>query len=182
VLCSEYPAEYQVTEVWAASVEELRRLEFRAGGGLGPAPRVEIAVDPLGGGDGWIGEFYGHRDGLNVVAHTPDPESLLVVSGGVAYWVPANAPEGFKVLDFQPVMSVHCYAGSDVLILAGYSRLAAIDSGGGVAWQSTQLVSDEFYEVRLTASVVVARGYSAPDDHEVEWTLDQATGSIVNKD
>lgn len=156
-------------------------MEFRAGGGLGAAPRVELVVTPLGAETGWIGEFYGHRDGSDLVAHTPNPESLLVVSGGVAYWVPTSSPEDFKVLGFQPVRSVHCSAGSDVLVLEGYSRLAAIDSAGNVAWQSTQLVSDEFYEVRLAASAVVVRGYSAPDDREVEVTLDRSTGSIVSK-
>lgn len=181
MLYSEHPADYQVLELGDIFTQGMRRIEFRASGGLGPAPRVEIVVVPHGAAVGWIGEFYGHRDGVDLVAHTPDPESLLVVSGGVAYWIPASAPEEFGVVGFEPVRSVHCHAGSDVLILEGYSRLAAIDSAGDLAWQSTQLVSDEFSEVRLAASVVVARGYSAPDDDEVEVTLDGATGALVSK-
>ena len=181
MLCSEHPADYDVSAVGSISLQNLHRMEFRAGVALGPAPRIEIVVTPHGDAGAWVGEFYGHRDGSDFVSRTPDPESLLVVSGGVAYWVPALTPGAFKVLGFQPVRSVHCSAGSDDLILEGHSRLAAVDGVGNVVWESPPLVSDEFDEVRLAASVVVVRGYSAPDDGEVELTLDRATGSIKHR-
>ncbi|MDN5564480.1 MAG: hypothetical protein L0G49_12050, partial [Luteococcus sp.] len=81
-------------------------------------------------------------------------------------------PTGFRVLDFTTVRAVHAADFADYLILEGDTRVALVDRDGCLRWRTGHLVSDGFDEVRVTSSVVVLRGYSAPQAAELEFVLD----------
>lgn len=180
MLCDEFPAEYKVIPPGETVTSGLRAVEFRANPGLGPAPRIEIVVVPVSAGQAWLGHFYGHRDGVDLLARSPDPDHLLAVAGGVAYWVPIAGPEGFKVVPFEPVRSVHCSSSNGLLILEGHTKLMTLERNGSSVWQSARLVSDGFSEVRVATSAIIVRGYWAPEDREIELRLDVLTGATLD--
>jgi len=181
VLIADFPANYVVTLESATAAPSTPSFGFRANGNLTTAPAIEILVTPVGDGRAWHGAFFGQRDGLSVLAHTPDPDQLLVVAGGVPYWVPVDAPDSYIVLPVRPVRSVHCSLARGLIILAGYSNLLAVDRDGRVVWRSADLASDGFTEVRLASTVVVTRGFFAPEDREVETTIDLGRGAILGR-
>jgi hypothetical protein len=176
VRCADFPATYRVLE-GEATIDGPRLQELRASEALETGPGLDVMVSDAGGRS-WLARFYGRRDDPSLLAHTPSPDHLLVVAGGIPYWVPAEEPTAFRVLGFQPVRSVHCAPGVGLLVLEGCTSLAAIGDYGQVVWRSPRLVSDGFAEVRLTSADVWIRGYSAPDHGDVERRLDLASGAI----
>lgn len=178
-IITDFPASFGVSLDLATSAPNTPSFRFWADDLARKAP-VEVLVTTDGRG-AWRGDFYGPRDGLDLLATTPNPHQLLAVAGGVPYWIPVDAPEGFMVLPLQPVRSVHCSLDRDLIILAGYSSLLAVDGLGQVVWRSNNLASDGFAEVRLASSVVVTRGFYAPEDREVETTVDLRNGTTLSR-
>lgn len=144
------------------------------------APAVELEVTRPDG-HAWHGDFYGLVDGLSAVVDGPGPDVLTVVAAGVGFVVPVSSPGDYTILGVRPVRAIECAPERGLVILAGYSDLVALGADGMVRWEARRLSSDGFAEVRLTSSAVVVRGYDAAEGHEVETTLDLATGEIVSR-
>lgn len=178
MLCSEFHAAYSVVEVSERTLEHPPLREFRSANDAATEPCIDAFVCAASD-HRWLGRFYGRRGDANALVHTPTPDSLLVVAGGIPYWVPAKSPEEFKVVGFQPVRAVHCAPGAGLLVLEGYTSLVALGRTEKPVWQSPRLVSDGFAEVRLTSSDIWVRGYSAPCDDDIERRLELASGSIA---
>lgn len=171
-----FSARYNVIEgAFMGSDDAL--LTFAAEGTPRLAPVVEIFVVSEAGSS-WHGSFFGSADALSLLVSTADPGILLVIAGGVPYLVPVDQPETFRVLSLRPVREVHCAVAEGIVLLAGYSDLLALGAGA-VRWTVKRLASDGFYEVRVTSSTVVVRGYSAAEGHEVETTVDLASGAVL---
>jgi hypothetical protein len=179
-LIADFPADYTVALEAAGSSGEAV-VEFRAADGLARSPALVLHVVPPSPGRGWFGEFFGERDGENAVAHTAHPRRLLAVAGGIPYLVPVDAPNDYAVIRTWSVRSVHPSVSYGLVILAGYSRLLAVDGAGRQVWESADLASDGLAEVRITSTVVVARGFWGPEGRDVETAVDIATGTIVDR-
>lgn len=103
---------------------------------------------------------------------------MVVVAGGVAYWVPVDQPERYKVLDLRPVRDAVCSAATKIIVLVGYTSLLGVGPDA-LTWKTGRLVSDGFAEVRLAADSVVVRGFHAPIDEEVRIAVELSTGEIL---
>src|SRR4051812_17063835 len=125
LICSEFPAAYSVVEVGETAKDHPPLREFRSPGDAATEPCIDVFVC-ASGDRRWLGRFYGRRGDANALAHTPDPDHLLVVAGGIPYWVPAESPEAFKVIAFQPVRGVHCAPGVELLVLEGCTGLVVL--------------------------------------------------------
>lgn len=173
----DFPAGYSVWE--GALVGSSREsLTFATEGTPRLAPVVEILV-ASDAGSSWHGSFFGSADALNVLVATADARTLLVVAGGVSYLVPVDEPEKYLVLPLQPVRDVQCAEAERLVLLAGYSDLLAIGADGAIRWTAKDLVSDGFDEVRVTPSTVEVRGFDPAEGHEVEMTVDLASGVVL---
>jgi len=175
----EFPAAYQVTTQTTTPVGAAQ-LTFRPVRYQASAAGLSLHVSPVGGAE-WFGDFLGPSHGLTDWSRTPDPTHVLVVAGGLGYWVDVLDPSRYEVFEDFLVTSVHYSLDSRLLLLAGHSDICAIDASGRARWRATKLASDGFTEVRLGSSAVVVRGYQAASGCEVETTLDVRDGTVLSR-
>ncbi len=174
-----FPAAYVVDDADAATDAGASH-GFRTDGVSALAPRFEVDVTPADG-EPWRGAFFGGRDDLDVVVHSPSSNHLVVVAGGVGYVVPVLDPEAYAVVSLRPVREVETSESAGVVVLIGFTSMLAVGATGQVAWSSDRLVSDGFTEVRLTIDSIVVRGYDAPSDSDIETTLSLSSGEILDR-
>lgn len=138
--------------------------------------RVEFAHD-----NAWFGEFSGMSHESSVQICSLGKSSLIVVAGCIPYLIPLENPVDYAVAPVLPARVSEYSDSMGLAILGNFTDLIAIDSNGRLAWEARNLVTDGFEEVRLATSVIVIRGFYAPEGREVEWTLDLSTGTVISK-
>jgi hypothetical protein len=168
-------------DVQLAADGALPDIEFMTDAAVLLAPRYTVEVSEAAGEHMWSGAFFGGRDGADVLVCGPGPGTLVAIAGGVAYSVSVEAPRDYVALPMQPVREVLYSIGSGLVILVGYTSLAAVGADGAMQWRSGRLVSDGFLEVRLGSTTLTVRGWYAPVDHEVEITLDLDDGRVISR-
>lgn len=142
-----------------------------------------MSVDPGDGGQVWSGKFFGGLEDVSLVVlgiMAAVDLSLLVIAGGVGYLVPAGHPEDFEVVSLLPVRDVLVSAEMGAAVLVGYTDLVAFGAQGEL-WASGRLVRDGFTGVRIGSGSVVASGFDAPSNRDVEITLDLLSGEILSR-
>lgn len=123
--------------------------EFRSAWGT---PRV-VEVRPRDS-DPWVGFFpSGGVGGASGTFATPDPSRFCVCVNGAAYTVDVRRPESGATVLRDIVQQVTSTEEPQLLVLAGFTDLAAIDSAGP-AWESGRLGMDGLRVVSTSAGII----------------------------
>jgi len=94
-------------------------------------------------GEAWVGNFQGSasRTGLNGGFATPSENDLCVVSEGQGYWVRADEPRKYLLLECDPVVDVRRVPCRDLVVFADFTRLVAYGPNG-LVWRTEALSYD----------------------------------------
>lgn len=124
----------------------------------------------------WVGSFEaGGMHALTGVFACPRPTDALVVCDGQPYLVDVTAPTRTTVLDLEPVTQVCRVRDLDLLVLVGYSNLAALGPAG-LAWHSERLCLDDLRVLDATADGIHCLGDFAGSTEE--FTVDPHSGQL----
>ncbi|MFN2582047.1 MAG: hypothetical protein ABR498_04820 [Candidatus Dormibacteria bacterium] len=104
---------------------------------------------------GFVREFQGCPDGL---FGCPDPQSLVVVAGGLAYVVAASDPTTARALPVIPTMTAFGDPSLRVLFLASFDKVFAFNAAMTPIWKS-DLESDGIEFVGVADRILSVRGY-----------------------
>lgn len=124
-----------------------------------------VEVLPFGGGR-WVGHYAsGGLGGVSGVFATPNPSQLGVATDGLISFTSVDDPGAGAAVVRDAVQQIVAVADRPVLLLVGFSEMAAIDSQG-VAWETPRLAVDDL-------KVISTSGGS------IECTLDNLGGSAT---
>jgi hypothetical protein len=129
-------------------------------------------------GEPWVGVFaFGcsSRSAVSRVVSTPDPQGLCVVSRGAAYIVRPDEPNAWQHVRVRPVIDLRVLPEHRMLLLADYTKLIALGSGG-VLWESSSLCGDDLKILRVTSKAVEGLGYDPANSNDLRFAIDIKTG------
>lgn len=109
----------------------------------------------------------------------PSPGQLLVATGGSAYLIRVAEPGSVEELPIPPVLAVRRPAGTDLLLIGSFTRVAAIDDVG-LRWVTGPLFTDdlEFVDGPPGQICVKGRNYWAAND-QPRLVLEPDRGEVV---
>lgn len=173
VLDPEFPGsgEWRVATV-AYSRDGTRVEDFRSRWGT---PMV-VQVRPEAGSP-WVGFFEAGIGSLDGAFATPDPYALCVVARGRAYVLNIEDPSTCSVPGLDPVRQVAPAPEAEVLVLADFIRLAAVNRSG-MRWESQRLCLDGLRIVEVTGNEIRCEGdyIEGPET----FVVDAKTGERVS--
>jgi hypothetical protein len=144
-----------------------------------PEDALELRITPADG-PSWIGRFEGGYPSpatLTTVHSGPGAGQLVVINRGAGFLVSAADPSAVVELDVGPIVALLVDAGSECVLAADFTRLAAYTTAGrqwsaDVGWDGVEL-----HEV--TEGVIRGRVWDAPRDQLVALEVDLATGRVL---
>ena len=113
-----------------------------------------VRVRP-GEGDAWIGVFETAYYDFSVVTSAPSDSCVTVVARGAGYVVPVNAPERFWPCPFEPVTSLLVSTDRSLVVLGGFSDVAAY-SEGGLVWHAVRVADDNLQLAVIEGDMIEA--------------------------
>ncbi|MBW4037767.1 MAG: hypothetical protein HIU91_02635 [Acidobacteria bacterium] len=105
----------------------------------------------------------------------PRPDDILAVAGGYAYLIDTLAPERCLHLPVRPTTQVLSAPSADVILLAGFHNVIAIDATG-LRWQSARLSWEGVTLTEVRDGHLHGTGWDLHTDRELPFTLDVTTG------
>ena len=118
-------------------------------------------------GTPWVVSFTLESRGrlINALYSCPSPAQLLVATGTSAYLIRVAEPGNVEELPIHPVLAVRRSAGTDLLVIGSFRRVAAIDDLG-LRWVTRPLFTDdlEFVDGPPGQIWVKGRNYWAAGD------------------
>jgi hypothetical protein len=138
---------------------------------------VRLEVRPAAA-DRWLGIFDAQLmspRGVNCAVALPDRESIAVVSHGAAYRVWAADPRRWDELSIGGVMAPVVITAPELVLLVEHTTILAYGPRG-LAWKSEPPVSDDLEAVSVDGEHLRAKGYDAPRNKIVVFTVDLGTG------
>jgi hypothetical protein len=142
-----------------------------------PQDPVRVEVRPAVAGS-WLGVFDARLPsprGVNCVVALPDHESLAVISHGAAYRVWADDPRRWEELSIGGVMQPVVVTVPELVLLVEHTTILAYGPHG-LAWESEALVWDDLEAVSVDGEHLRAKGFDAPRNKIVAFTVDLRTG------
>jgi hypothetical protein len=128
-------------------------------------------------GKSWIGVFaflFDSPKNVSRVVSTPDPDCVCVISGSSGYIVKVEKPE-IWVKIVIPVLSVRSLPEHELLVLAGFTSLAAYGRNG-LVWSSPRLCWDELKILNVTLDTIEGVGYDPINLGGSRFAVDIRTG------
>jgi hypothetical protein len=136
-----------------------------------------VRVNPHGGRS-WIAMFPGGGGAfVRGLFGCPNPVDLCVVVDGEALLVNVEGPTQGATIAQLDVTQVVPIVGAALLLLVGYTDVAAIGSAG-VAWQSRRLAMDDLRVVEANSESVTLQGWMGGSDPE-RLVIHPATGEVI---
>jgi hypothetical protein len=138
---------------------------------------VQVEVRPAAA-DRWLGIFDAQLTsprGVNCAVALPDRESIAVISHGAAYRVWAADPRRWDELSIGGVMAPVVVTALELVLLVEHTTILAYGSRG-LAWDSEALVWDDLEAVSVDGERLRAKGFDAPRNKIVAFTVDLRTG------
>jgi hypothetical protein len=127
----------------------------------------------------WLGVFeaqQGSSSGVNGAVALPDRKTLGVLSNGAVYLVAADDPLRWDVPLGGGVMSdpiiVHDL---ELVLFVEHTRVSAYGRNGPM-WHTERLVWDDLQFLRLDGDELQLKGFDAPRNEIVSFSLDLLTG------
>jgi hypothetical protein len=105
----------------------------------------------------------------------PRADDLLAVAGGYAYLIDTRAPERALFVPLRPVAQVLSALEADLILLAGFYRVAAIGPEG-LRWESERLSWEGVTMSEIVGNEVHGTGWDMKSDREVPFSVDLSTG------
>ncbi len=105
----------------------------------------------------------------------PNPDQLLAVAGGYGYLIDANDPAICNFLPLRPVTAVLAADSENLLILAGFHTVLAVDRNG-IRWQTARLSWEGVTLHEIRDGHLHGDGWDMFADREVPFTIDLETG------
>ena len=137
--------------------------------------QVEVRA---GAANRWLGVFDAQLTsprGVNCAVALPDRESIAVVSHGAAYRVWAADPRRWDEVSIGGVMTPAVVTAPELVLLVEHTTILAYGPHG-LAWNSEPPVSDDLEAVSVDGEHLRAKGYDAPRNKIVVFTVDLRTG------
>ena len=105
----------------------------------------------------------------------PEPDSLLAIAGGYGYLIDTTRPQGCLFLSLRPIAAVLPVPAHDVLVLAGFHHVLAVDANG-LRWETTRLSWEGVTLGDVQDGALHGTGWDMFADREVPFTVDIVTG------
>jgi hypothetical protein len=118
------------------------------------------------------------RNASAVVA-LPDRRSLAAVADGTAYRVCANDPEDWGELSLPVIAEPVVVEALELVIFVSYTSMLGYGRDG-CACETEPLAWDDLEVVRVEGEILHAKGFDAPLNAIVPFTLDLQTGTSQN--
>jgi len=173
-----FPAAYSVREADVTSGPPDVSFSTDGVSKLAPAFSIDVVCATA---RRWRGDVFGGTDPLRLLVNGAAPDVLLVVAGGVGYAIPVEEPEAYNVVELRPLTEVLPALNAGLIICVGLTKLLALGPDGSEAWRSPRLGADGLSGVRIGSDFVVATGWDAPSQREIETTLDLKSGEPIAK-
>jgi hypothetical protein len=129
----------------------------------------------------WVASFAvgGNGHYLNGLFACPNPEQLLVAAGIDAYLIQVKRPGDADDLPLSPVLHVQRPSGMDLLVVASFTNLAAIDDTG-LRWVTGRLFIDDLELIEGPPGKIYVRGSvnSIPSAPEL-LIIDPSRGELI---
>lgn len=107
---------------------------------------------------------------------TPNPDAMLAVAGGYAYFVDTTAPEQCLHLALRPVTAVLPVHDPALILLAGFDRVTALGAKG-ILWTTDRLSWEGVTLSAVRDGQLFGTGWNMMEDRDVDFTVDLATGT-----
>ena len=136
-----------------------------------------VEVRPSAGGTFLATAALGFRDpgSLSALYACPNPNDLLILSGGYAYLIDTLRPETCEQLPCRPATSVLAAPEEGLLLLADFWGVLALDAGG-LKWQSKRISAEGVTMHRVENGILYGLGWKYDTNADVPFTLDLRTG------
>jgi hypothetical protein len=137
-----------------------------------------LHVKPTSGGSFLATCALGFRaqSALSGVWSCPRSDDILAVAGGYAYLADTLAPERPLHLPIRPVTQVLPSPGSNLLLLAGFHTIAAIDVTG-LLWETARLTWEGLTLNGIRDGQLHGLGWDMRTDRELPFTVDLGSGA-----
>jgi hypothetical protein len=137
-----------------------------------------VLIEVAGARGAWSGLVANAPESVSsahsVVCSTPAPSVLCVVARGDAYFIDADAPERWWVLQDSPVVVVRCAPAEKLLVLATPWRVVAVGDAG-VAWRTSRIAIDAIALGEIADGQLA--GIADPEDDEAQdFVVELRTG------
>lgn len=137
-----------------------------------------VLIEVGGAGGAWSGLVANAPESVSGahsgVYSTPASSTLCVVARGDAYFIEADAPERWWMLEDSPVVAVRCAVAEKLLVLATPWRVVAVGEAG-VAWRTSRIAIDGIALGGLAGGEL--GGVADPGDDEAEdFVVELRTG------
>ncbi|MBS2005767.1 MAG: hypothetical protein JST01_01920 [Cyanobacteria bacterium SZAS TMP-1] len=183
-----FPAEYEITEI-DEDVTHIGRMLHGAVDFVDNSitqsnhPGLQIRCT-CRNGENWVGrlfESHAEYNSCDGVYSTPSPTKVCLVYSGTAYLVDVNDPENWQQILFAPLRRVIVLPDQDLLILAGWMDICAINSSG-ICWQLENLVKDGLVIDTVRDNLIFGHGDGIAIENESDqFVLDLHSGQLLEK-
>jgi hypothetical protein len=106
----------------------------------------------------------------------PCPDNLLALAGGYAYLIDTLAPDHSHHLPLRPVTQILPAPTANLILLAGFHNVIAIDTNG-LRWQSSRLSWEGVTLTEVRNNQLHGTGWNLHTDREVPFSIDLTTGA-----
>jgi hypothetical protein len=106
----------------------------------------------------------------------PRPDDLLALAGGYAYLIDTLAPDHSLHLPLRPVTQILPAPTANLILLAGFHNVIAIDTNG-LRWQSSRLSWEGVTLTEVRNNQLHGTGWNLHTDREVPFSIDLTTGA-----
>jgi hypothetical protein len=149
---------------------------------LGGRDGVVLGIEPASG-DPWIGVFASSvlespRGATRAVA-LPDRATLAVLSKGATYRIAAHDPLDWDEISAGGTASPVVIEPLELVLFVDHTVITAYGRAG-LEWTSERLVWDELEVAEVDGCTLHAKGFDAPQNQIVSFTLDLRTGESKN--
>lgn len=137
-----------------------------------------VQVQPEHGSE-WIGTFAFGRTapkGTSGIFTTPDSNRLCAVANGAGYFVIANNPESWEMVDATPIIDVRLIPNHGIIVFAEFTGLVAYDSNG-VRWRTGRLTWDNLRLTKVTDTIIGGEFWDIRSETIESFAVDLATGT-----
>jgi hypothetical protein len=137
-----------------------------------------LSVKPASGGSFLATCALGFRapSALSGIWSCPRPDDILALAGGYAYLADTLAPERPLHLPLRPVTQVLAAPEANLLLLAGFHTIAAIDANG-LLWETARLTWEGLTLTGIRDHQLHGLGWDMRTDRELPFTVDLTTGA-----
>jgi hypothetical protein len=164
--------DYNVSQSECSMTDALVRIPFRPAFNDG----VIVRIEDRKGTSRFVMCAFG-MGALSLVASTPDPGSVCVISKGEGYIIPSLSPELYLEIPLRPIQRVCIGLRNNLLVLADDTSLAAYGPTG-LAWTTDHLALDGIESLTEDGKMILGRAL-APGENLADFIVRARDGKVM---